>query len=460
MTRPVPDFGRRKFLKGAALGAGGTLLAPMLNDLALAADGVERKAPRFLFVVEGNGLPPEQLVPAGIEFRKREDREGVRVEPLEGATLPVSLAPVDAYRNRLSILQGLSGRMCTGGHSSDHGALGAFHSNGGRNVQSATIDATLGSAYPGIFPNVVLGISSQADDSVIFNCSADRPGRSLATICKPDVAFARMFGSAAEGEAKATFAAKRNLMDHMQGDIRRVSQELAGPERRKLESYLEAYANISSTTQRLVDARETLAGVAPVADDKYASAIETDRLDAHFEMAAAALIGGVTNVVTIASGVGFPYFNIVFKGLGLERGKHPIGHDYRANMGGEGWQDAEKIRNFHFQLIARFLDKLGSVPENDGTMLDNTTVVYLSDAAEEHHSKCFEWPMVVLGGRGLKHGGQYVSYPDYGRPGHRTINATYNTLLHAAGVRRDDFGNLDPEIDEAMHRGPLAELLA
>src|SRR5690606_11495456 len=119
---------------------------------------------------EGNGLPPEQLHPAGLEFVKREDRQGVKVESLEGTTLPVSLAPVEKYRNRLSILQGLSGRMCTGGHSSDQGALGAYHANSGRNVQAATIDAALGSAYPGIFPNVVLGISAQADDSVIFNC--------------------------------------------------------------------------------------------------------------------------------------------------------------------------------------------------------------------------------------------------------------------------------------------------
>ncbi len=29
-------------------------------------------------------------------------------------------------------------------------------------------------------------------------------------------------------------------------------------------------------------------------------------------------------------------------------------------------------------------------------MLDNTLIVYLSDGAESHHSRCWEWPMVVL----------------------------------------------------------------
>lgn len=462
IAKPVADFGRRRFLKSSTLGAGGLLLSPLLNRLAQAADGREGGAPRFLFVVEGNGLPPEQVHPLGLEFVKRKDRDKLRVDSLDGTRLPDSLQPVEEFRDRLTIVQGLSGRMCTGGHSSDHGALGAYHANSGRSIQGPTIDSVLGQGDPGIFPNVTLGIASKSEEAVIFNCSADRRDRSLATICKPEIAFSRMFGSVAEGEAKATFAAKRNLMDYMQSDIGRVRGSLAGPERRKLDAYLESYETISRTSQRLVDARETLAGAAPVADDKYNSEVETDRLDAHFEMAAAVMIGGLSQVVTIASGVGFPFFDVVFRGLGLERGKHPIGHDYRSQIGGQGWLDAEKIRAFHFGLIARFLRKLDSVPEGDGTMLDNTVVVYLSDAAEEHHSSCFEWPFVVLGDLNgkLRRGGRHVAYPDYGKPGHRTINALYNTLLHAAGRPRDDFGNLDPEIDEAMHRGPLDELLA
>ena len=42
---------------------------------------------------------------------------------------------------------------------------------------------------------------------------------------------------------------------------------------------------------------------------------------------------------------------------------------------------------------------LEAVPEGNGTMLDHTTVVYLSDAAEGHHSRCWEWPFVVIAGR-------------------------------------------------------------
>jgi hypothetical protein len=174
------------------------------------------------------------------------------------------------------------------------------------------------------------------------------------------------------------------------------------------------------------------------------------------------MIGGLTNVVTIASGVGFPYFSIQFRGLGIDMQKHGIGHAINVKGDRTGWELSEKIRAFHFQLIARFMKKLQSIPEGDGTMLDNTVVVYLSDGAETHHSRCFEWPFVVLGNarKKLRSGGQYVMLPDYGKPGHRTINTLYNALLHAVQLPgRDEFGSPDPNIDQDMYRGPLAEIL-
>lgn len=457
----LPPLARRQFLKGLTLGAGGLALNPLLQRIALAADG-RIGAPRFLFVVEGNGLPPLQVHPPGLPFIERAQRERTAIHSLRELALPPALEPVAAFRDRLAIIQGMSGRMCGGGHSSDHGALGAYHANSGRHIQGATIDATLGRLFPAIFPSVTLGIASNPDESVIFNCSADAPGRSLPTICQPHLAYARMFGSVAEGGARASFAAKRNLLDHMRGDVARVRQRLGGVDREKLDAYLSAYETLQGQGARLVEARDRLKQAAPVPADKFQSAVETDRLDAHFELAAAAMIGGLTNVATIASGVGFPYFNITFSGLGIDQGKHPIGHDLYNAESRAGWERAETIRRFHFQLIARFMAKLHTIPEGGGTMLDNTVVVYLSDAAETHHSRCYEWPMVVLGnvnGR-LRTDGRYVVLPDYGRPGHRTINTLYNTLLHAAGKPRDDFGKPDPNLDKAMHGGPLTELLA
>lgn len=452
---------RRRFLRRLSLGASAPVLLPLLDRIALGADGIETPL-RFLFVVEGNSVPPPQICPIGIPFIEREKRTGFVEHALDGTTLPPALKPVEAFRDRLTIVQGLSGRMCSGGHSSDHGALGAYHANQGRNIQAPTIDGMLGKAHPGIFENLILGISSDADKVVDFNCSASAQGRSLATLLHPSVAYERLFGSVADGNAKASFQARRNLLDYMQSDIKRVRQELGSIEKEKMDAYLSSFETLQSTSERLVQARESLKQVAPVVSDKYSSKVETDRLDAHFELATAALVSGQTNCATISSGVGFPNFNITFSGLGITTGKHPIGHALYNEDNRDAWEMSETIRAFHFQLIARTMQKLQSMPEGDGrTMLDNTVIVYLSDGAETHHSRCFEWPFVVLGsanGR-LKSGGRYLQFPDYGSERHRTINTLYNTFLHAARLPKDDFGHLDPNLDEAMHRGPLSELL-
>jgi hypothetical protein len=52
--------------------------------------------------------------------------------------------------------------------------------------------------------------------------------------------------------------------------------------------------------------------------------------------------------------------------------------------------------------IAALAAKLKAVPEGDGTMLDNTMIVYTSDNAARHHSFGVDWPMFVLGNIGGK----------------------------------------------------------
>ena len=74
-------------------------------------------------------------------------------------TLPDSLQPLVPFKDHLPLLQGLSGRMCRGGHSAWYGALGCYHTGSegspGR-AASPTIDGLLARALPAIFPHVGL----------------------------------------------------------------------------------------------------------------------------------------------------------------------------------------------------------------------------------------------------------------------------------------------------------------
>ena len=386
-------------------------------------------------------------------------------ESLADKQLPESLQPIKPWQDRLTVINGLSGRIAGGGHSNDFGALGAYNCGSGVGSSGTptdeTIDVALGKKLGGIFPHFGIGISGRKDDDVIYNSSAWGKGQPTPTICQPMTAYGALFGSIAGGNSKAEFNARTNLLDFLRDDVKRLQGQVASAEHGKLEAHLKGYEDMRNRQSRLGQIEGTLRRTAPKVTDKFKSEVESDRLDAQFDIAAAALIGGLTRSITIASGVGNPYFSIRFTGLGIDLDKHSIGHGGSFN-GMNPSQLKVKIHKFHFQLIADLMKKLDAVPEGDGTMLDNTVIVYLSDAAEAHHSRCGQWPFVLIPGRntGLK-GGQYIDFPHYMQDGHREIGNLYTTLLHAAGDKREYFGVHDAMLKgEAHGDGPLEPLFA
>jgi len=460
------SLNRRDALKTLGLSAGATFLAPILTRLEAQAAGKPVTARRFVFVVESNGVRPEQLVPEGVKRNQREQRELNGPEEfidiaLKDKDLPFSLEPVKAWKDKVTIVQGLSGRICGGGHSNNFGALGCFPVKGeSQSILGETIDGALAKTVPGIFPHIGLGISKRLENNVIYNISAIGVNKGLPTMCKPDQAYATLFGSVADGAAKQEFEAKNNLLDFLKDDVKKAESKLTGQEKEQFGAYLETFETLRDRQSKLNDIKHTLREKGPVVSDKYKSAVETDRLDAQFDLGAAALSCGLTNVLTLSSAAGVRDFDITFKGLGLNIDKHSIGHG--GSYQGKTWADLYNIiRRYHFDLIAGLCKKLEKVKEGDGTMLDNTVIVYLSDGAESHHSRCWEWPMVVIGNLGGKlKTGRYVDYPGYGRKNHRTTANMYVTLLQLAGSQRDSFGVKDPVLKDLDQHGPLSELLA
>jgi hypothetical protein len=460
---------RRDALKGLSLGAGSLVLSQILSRLEAHAAGTATLPKRFVFVVESNGVRPEQISPVGLKRDSRQERPGAPGEyvdvSLADRDLQFSLEPLRPWKDKLTIVQGLSGRVCGGGHSNNFQALGAFgggRANGGESmaVLGETIDGALAKTIPGIFPHIGLGMSKRVENNVIYNISALEKDRPLPTMCKPDQAYAALFGSVANGAAKEEFAAKNNLLDFLRRDIKKVQGELVGQEREQFDAYLESFETLRNRQSRLNEIEHTLREKGPAANDKYTSAVETDRLDAQFDIGAAALICGLTNVLTLSSAAGIRDFDVTFKGLGINLDKHSIGHG--GSFEGKKWDELYNIiRRYHMNLIGGLVKKLEAVPEGDGTMMDNTVILYLSDGAEAHHSRCWEWPMIVIGNMGgrLKTG-RYVDYPGYGSKGHRTTANMYVTLLQLAGSQRTSFGMGDPNLKDLDQHGPLEELLA
>jgi len=447
---------RRSILRGASLGAGSIALSPFLRHLEmLDREPAHRQLPkRFVFVVKGSGLQGDFLEPEGLS--RATDR--LIDQKLAGKQLPASLVPLAAFRDRLTILQGLSGKMCTIGHSSFYGALGAYKATGQTPPTGPTIDGFLSEAFPSVFNHVGLKMGAGGQGTAYPAISAIGKNRQLPFQCNPQLAYMNLFGSIVDkGDIAKKYQRSGSVLDFMADDIKKLRSRLPGPEKEKLEHYLHGFETLKNRRGKLVAMQAQLKKDAPKLSDKYTSKVSTHHLDAHFDMATAALITGITNVVTLHC----DDLQSSYEGLGITPTVHSIGHG--SSNGTETAQECRnRIRTFHVQLIAGMAKRLAEVPEGDGTMLDNTVIVYLSDNSNLHHSTAIEWPMVVLGDLGgkLKTGGRYLAYPRYGKQGHRTIGNWLTTVCHAAGLPRDHFGQPDLALSKEIDQlGPLPELL-
>ena len=205
---------------------------------------------------------------------------------------------------------------------------------------------------------------------------------------------------------------------------------------------------------------QQISDAAPEFSERFTSKRPTVRQQAHIDLTAAALISGITNVVTLR----LDNISTTYDDLGLsERNVHGIGHKEACN--GKSPEEARDIiRLHHAKLLADLARQLNSVPEADGTLLDNTAIIYLSDSGNEHHGNLNEWPMLVLGGCGgrLKSVGRYVQFPTYAQKGHYTIGNWYTTLLNAYGNPIEHYGNFDLALQKngVPQSGAIPELIS
>jgi hypothetical protein len=458
------SFDRRTLLKSLAAGSVAPFLTPLVGRVEAAARG---ELPiRVVFFLEGNGLPPTHVQPLGIERRTLKNSRGRDCNdaaalidlPLdaESVSLPEPLTPLERHRKRLTIVQGLSGRVCGGGHSNGFGALGAYSASAG--PRDITIDAALARANPAIHQHVALGIlndPSPTAPSTFTCCSASGPNQKVPHYQDPSLAYEMLFGKILGKNLGANVGAQSILLDHLAADMRRLERALPHEESHKVQQFADALRSIGQRQSRLGEIDP--AGIPAKRAELYGSFVETERLTAHAEIVATALIAGLTNTVTLSSGAtSYP----TWKGLGITVDNHQIGHEQV-----EGSKEMRvKIRQFNLGLLAGLADRLEAVPEGSGTMMDNTLFVYLSDSAEDHHSTCFEWPMVLLGNLGgrLRAGDRFLNFARYGEKGHATVAQLYATLLHATGAPVDHFGTKDRELQQAGldQGGPLDILLA
>ena len=131
-------------------------------------------------------------------------------------------------------------------------------------------------------------------------------------------------------------------------------------------------------------------------------------------------------------------------------GVNAIGHDLAHNNGNvdPGGSKKTKVYNWYSEQFAYFLNKLKSVPEGSGTMLDNTVILWVSEFGESngHSAKNLMW-MLMGNAAGYFKSGQVVNL------GGRSTNDVLTTVQNAFGIAGTTFGN------PAYCDGPIANIV-
>ncbi len=472
---------RRQFLRDLSFGGSSLAMAPFLNSVRVHAAGDEAALPkRFVFVVKSSGIDKFNLVPGGLENHYLNPDDGKKLgnsarrlgplvdAPLSDLHLPEKLTPLNSFKDRLTIIQSLSGEGFRGNHTTGFGALSCHDSE---NVAIApTLDCLLGQHLStGPYPMYGMAMNGRLleagwkpEDTYCYpNLSAYGAGKPVAYQGSPRKAFLELFGAAVASpeQLEKKLALNGNLMDFLTEDARRVEKQLSGDDKERFALYMDSFVSLRKIEERKAALTDSIQEHAPKLTNRFDSMAPSARIESHFEIATAALVAGLTNVITLRPDT----LGVKYSELGLSNSVHSIGHlqENAASNGWTGHQARMEIEKLHLKQIASMAEKLDRVPEGNGSMLDNTLIVYMGCSGGDHHGGMADWPFVLLGGMaGKLRMGRYIEYPKYRESGHRTIANLYLSLMHAAGLEAPEtFGQLDSNLKDLDLKGPLTELM-
>lgn len=467
---------RREFLRNAFLAMGGLSLPGMLPRLSaapLAAGPAGGTPTRFIFMHRGNGLFPKVMVPPS--FGKTEmdlEKQNLPYEvDLQSHTLPEWMSPLEAHKDHLTILQGLSGKMCTTGHHSWCSSLGVYKANERvSSIKWATVDFELAKLFPSPMEHIELacfptdgGNARGGLDGIAKGFSARGPQQPNYAFGGPGIAVDEIFKSvSADKNDQVRYQLERKVLEFAAGNQTELARHLAGIEHKKVGNYANSIEEIRERDRKIDLMADAVRKHVPKLESKYLSN-EMDtytRQVGHTEVLLSSLISGLTNVVAFTvDELGHHYTGIP----GIEGEKvnmHDIGHGKSVkNLAAE--EIRKRTEFHHMELVNRMVTRLKEVPEGKGTMFDNTMIFYFPDSGETHHSHGTEFPFVVMAGDNtrLKLGRRYIRLPYWGTEGHQTLGNWYTTILNAYGNPVKHFGDVDPTL-KMDQLGPIARFMA
>ena len=432
LTRKALD--RRSFLRGI----GAAVALPMLDAMSPAFAASTKAPVRMGFV----------YVPNGMDVRNWNlDYEG------KLGTLSRIMKPLEPMRDEITVLGNLThnnGRALLDGPG-DHGRCCGSYLTGIQPKKSMA-DIHCGISCDQIvaneigsqtrFPSLELGMEDarQAGDcdsgyscAYTNNLAWRSETQPLPPVLDPRAMFERLFGADAglspqERVKRNKF--RRSILDFVSEDTRKLERDLGPTDRRKLDEYLSSIREIERQIER---AEKDNAHINPGMPEPYG--VPADFAE-HFklmtDMLTVALRTDMTRVFTFL--VTREGTSRSYREIGIPDGHHPLTHHRNdpALM-----EKVTQINTYHVQQFAGWVEKLKSIPDGDGKLLDNCMIVYGAGLCDGNRHNHEDLPTLIAG-----RGGNYI------KPGRRVVvrretpmSNMFLTMMDRMGVHAENFGD-------------------
>jgi hypothetical protein len=428
---------RRSVLRGI----GATVALPLLDSMVPAASALAQTpaapSPRFGFVYVPHGSIMREWTPA---------QEGSDFE------FSAILKPLEPFRKHVTVLTNLS-NYGENGHSvsSAMWLSGTFPAKGSTLRLGPTVDQLIARhiGRDTTFPS--MEFATEDHSSHLGSCAGDFLCSYMSTISwasatqplpmeiNPRAVFERMFGGDAASPAARRARLDRNtsILDAVAESARELKTQLGARDRARLDEYLDNVREIERRIVRAEQQRDETGINAPPTPVGIPENWE-EHVTLLFDLMHLALQGQLTRVVSFM--VARELSTLSYPQIGIADGHHPVSHN---NNIPEQVAKKIKIDIYHLDLFARFLDKLRSTPDGDGSLLDHSLFLYGSGMTNGNVHDHENLPTLLVGGAAGRHRGNRHVRMARSTP----LSNLMVTLMDMAGINTDRFGQSDGRID-------------
>src|SRR5205085_1973013 len=251
---------------------------------------------------------------------------------------------------------------------------------------------------------------------------------------RPRAVFERMFGAVNEEKDPARRARlesyNKSILDLVLGDAQSLRSALGGSDRRKLDEYLTSIRDIE---KRIQNVEQNNLVKAPVTAPSASVPTDfTEHSHLIFDLLTLAFQTDQTRVATLLLGIEQSPRN--YPEIGITEGHHGLTHHQGDK---EKIEKVTQINELHIKQFVRLLDKLKATPDGEGTLLDNSMIVYGSALADGNAHQHNNLPTVLAGrAGGTIKSGRHLRYAD-----ETPITNLYLSMLDRMGVPVDKLGD-------------------